>query len=133
VVCGQAPHGLQLPHKVDLALLLDVVYHLDEQALALTLRRLRTVMAPGALLVMRTVVAPAPQVPRSWLGRVEALRTKLTGIPLHYRTREALADRVRSSGFHIQQIADSGANPELTWIIATSPPSGAEELPGGGV
>jgi len=133
VVCSQAPHGLQLPHKVDLALLLDVVYHLDEQALALTLRRLRTVMSPGALLVMRTVLAPAPKAPRSWLGRMEALRTKLTGMTLHYRTREALADRVRSSGFHIQRIADSGANRELTWIIATSPPSGAKELPGGGV
>jgi uncharacterized protein len=131
VICGQAPNGLQPPRDVDLALLLDVVYHLDEEALALMLQRLRNTMAPGALLVMRTVVTPEPQAPRSWLGWVEALRVKLTAMPLHQWRREALAQRVRSSGFRIQTIADSGGHSELIWIIATSPPNGAKKLPGG--
>jgi hypothetical protein len=74
-----------------------------------------------------------PQPPRSWYGKVEALRVKLTGMQLCYRPRETIADRVRSSGFHIKTIADSGGHPELIWIIATSPPNGAKELPGGDV
>jgi SAM-dependent methyltransferase len=117
VTVGAAPDIPEAPEKADAAFLLDMSHFLDDDALSLTLTRLRQSMNPGALLVIRAVVPPPDgRVSRLW--KIDALRMKLAGIRPHHRSTEELAKMMTDAGFLMEKTEISGGNRESVWLVA---------------
>ncbi len=103
---GAAPQVPQPPRPADLALMLDMNHHLDDEAFETTLRRLHGHLAANGRLVMRSVTAPA----RRWWrpGRLRTCARPAQGI-------EALVARC---GFAIEAAGVSVRRPHLHWTVA---------------
>ncbi|MCJ8501609.1 methyltransferase domain-containing protein [Desulfatitalea alkaliphila] len=120
VTSADAPHWPPPAEPAEMVLLLDVIHFLDAPTLHRTLARLHRHMAPQGLLLIRTVVPPdGTRASFHWV--LDALRMKMAGIVAHHRPAAMAARMVQAAGFTIQQIAPSGDNPELAWVIALRP------------
>lgn len=113
-----APALPELDRPVDAALLLDVVHHLPDEALAATLAGLHRRLAPGGRLVLRATVPSAKRLP--WERWLEKLRSRLRpGRPgeLHFRPVPALAGMLAAAGFAVERIEPTAPGREETWFV----------------
>ena len=132
VVCGRAPEMPMAPAPADLAMMLDVVYYLDDEGLRLTLERLYGMLRPGGVVVFRAAITPERRFPWTWW--LENLKLKACRIPAYYRSPEEMKKRVVEAGFEIEHAAMSGSKGELIWLIlktrdAGSPVSTRQTVP----
>ena len=111
---GAAPELPDIADRPDLVLLLDMLHYLDNDQLQETLNRTCKLLAPGGLLAARFVIRPTNT--RSLYWYVEDFRTRLAGIKPSYRTRDALVEMMRASGFNNLHVTAS-ANSELFWLV----------------
>lgn len=81
----------------DLALLLDVVHHLADDALDATLAGIGRRLSPDGTLLIRATIPLASRP--TWLRRVETWRLRRRGITPRFRDPEALAAALERAGF----------------------------------
>lgn len=96
VVHELAAPALPTTRGFDLALMLDVAHHLDDEALTATLAGIRWRLDPVATLLMRVTVPFGPRP--SWLRRLETWRLERRGLTPRFRSLEALTALLRSAG-----------------------------------
>lgn len=111
---GAAPGLPDLQERFDLVMLLDMLHYLDKPQLQDTLARCRELLAPGGLVIARSVTRPAAN--RSWYWPVEDRRARLAGVVPTYRTAENLSRLMAEIGFEILE-AKAAVNPELFWVV----------------
>ena len=111
-----APHVPAAPAPADAAVMLDMIHYLPDDALALTLERLYFNLMGGGKLLIR-VAAPG-QGTHSWLWKLESVRSKFSGIPLHYRPIGTLLKMLTTAGFRLKQNTPSGSRGESVWLMA---------------
>jgi SAM-dependent methyltransferase len=108
-------HGM--PESFDLVLVLDVIHFIPDVALAITLERIRGMLAEGGLLVIRSIVRP--QGRGSFWWRFAVVRRAVTGGRVFHRSTEAIRGAVEAAGFDLKSSSISGGNAELWWFTAT--------------
>ena len=116
VTQGYAPDVPEVSRAADLTTLLDMVHFLDDDALLLTLARLRERMHAGARLIVRVTVPPQRRLP--WVWWLENAKLHLAGVPAYYRSAEQLEEMIARSGFQMTDTLPSGVNDELVWLVA---------------
>jgi len=116
VTQGYAPDVPEVPRPADLTMLLDMIHFLDDDALLLTLERLRESMREGGLLIVRATMRPRRRLP--WVWWLENAKLRLAGVPAYYRSAEQLEKMIARSGFRMTDTLPSGVNDELVWLIA---------------
>jgi predicted exporter/2-polyprenyl-3-methyl-5-hydroxy-6-metoxy-1,4-benzoquinol methylase len=110
VTVGAAPELPAIPEKADTALLLDMIHMLTDEALRLTLRRLRENLRPDGMLVLR---ATTP-----WKRRIEAGRIKFRKEQSRFRTEAEIMAVLADAGFSVVLSEVSGRNQKERWFIA---------------
>jgi 2-polyprenyl-3-methyl-5-hydroxy-6-metoxy-1,4-benzoquinol methylase len=118
VTVGAAPELPAIPEKADTALLLDMIHMLTDEALRLTLRRLRENLRPDGMLVLR---ATAP-----WKRRIEAGRIKFRKEQSRFRTEAEIMAVLADAGFSVVLSEVSGRNQKERWFIARVCEEGTE-------
>ena len=116
VVVGAAPDLSDVPEAVDTALVLDMIHMLTDEALGLTLRRLREKMAPGGTLVLRTTIPSAMRVP--WKRWIETARVEAYGAFFRFRTEDEVRAALTEAGFELIKTEPSAPDCEELWFIA---------------
>jgi predicted exporter len=116
VTQGYAPDVPEVSRAADLTTLLDMVHFLDDDALLLTLARLRERMHAGARLIVRVTIPPRRRLP--WVWWLENAKLHLAGVPAYYRSAEQLEEMIARSGFQMTDTLPSGVNDELVWLVA---------------
>ncbi|MFH1981161.1 MAG: MMPL family transporter [Pseudomonadota bacterium] len=119
VIVGAAPDLPPMPAAADLAVMMDMVHYLSDDALEQTAAGLIAAMAPGGRLLMRATIPPARQ--KTWTYHFETARLTLAGIRPAYRHPEALVERICRSGFSHDRCEPSGAAGDLMWLIFHKP------------
>lgn len=99
----------------ELAVALDMLHYLDDEAIALLFSIIRRCLASGGLLVIRVAIPPADRP--SWLWRLESLRWRATGTRVWHRSSRQVAELLRGAGFTVTHNRISRDNPELTWLV----------------
>ena len=117
---GATASGATFPTRFDLAMVLDVIYFLSDEALASTLRGIRAALGDNGYLFLRAVIPPSGRGTLSW--RIEMLRQRLSGFRGHYRSIEQVRDAIVAAGFVVEHTGASGGNRELAWYIARAGP-----------
>ena len=112
---GRAPEMPALSSPVDLALMLDMLHYLPDEAVALVLSRIFAALRPDGLLLIR--VAIPPQRRPSWLWRLDEARLKLAGVSSWRRSPETCAGLLTQAGFKLEINAVSDSNSELLWLV----------------
>lgn len=107
-----------MPERFDLMVCLDVIYHITNAQLQLTLDRMHAKLKPGGKLILRTVIPP--QGKGSLLWNTDKTYRKVTGDPAHFRSADAIAEMIKKAGFSLAVQQRSSTNPELTWFIGVS-------------
>jgi SAM-dependent methyltransferase len=120
VGCAGAPdfEMPEFPGRFDAVLCLDVIHFLSDEALALTLRRIRARLDEGGCLILRAPMLARGGGSISW--KIDRLRRALMGGYACYRTVEQISEAVVNAGFKILQSPISGTNPELRWFVAVA-------------
>jgi hypothetical protein len=120
VGCAGAPdfEMPQFPARFDAVLCLDVVHFLPDEALALTLRRIRARLDDGGCLILRAPMLARGVGSVSW--NIDRVRRAVTGAYARYRTVEQISEAIGNAGFKILQSPISGTNPELRWFVAVA-------------
>jgi predicted exporter/SAM-dependent methyltransferase len=117
VAIGAAPDIPPAYLPVNLALMLDMVHFLGDEALRLTFKRLFDRISPGGRLILRVVVPPTGRA--SWTWRLENLKLRLKRIRPCYHSPASIEALLIKTRFEIEQIKSSGARGELVWIVAS--------------
>ena len=116
VTQGRAPEVPEVEQPVDLGTMIDMVHFLTDDEVALTLRRVRERMRPGALLLVRASLVPTRRrLPWSWWAQNLVLRA--TRVPVRYRPLPQLAQLVAAAGFRVERTLPSGPDGELVWLV----------------
>ncbi len=115
VVEGQAPELPETPAEVDMALMLDMVHYLGDEALGTVLNRLRNRLRPGAKLLIRASLPPKRKFPWHWW--IEQLTHRFSGVKACYRSAERLREILTQAGFRIENTLPSGVHEELVWLV----------------
>jgi len=116
IVVGGAPDIPDISKPADLIIMLDIVHYLDDQALALTLKRFHERLRPGGRFILRGTVPPERRLaPLYW---IEELRLRINRIPSYYRSLSTLEAMIKTAGFTIEQSGSSGEKGELHWVAA---------------
>ena len=123
-VVGVAPGLPPEPASVDVAICLDVVYQLDDAALAATLHELCARLTPGGRLVLRVTVPGAGPVP--WMRRWETLRLRCAGRAPRYRTATELRAAFEAAGLAVETAEPSAPGSEELWLVGVAPGPAAE-------
>jgi len=115
---GRAPdfENPNLPPRVDLVLLLDVIHFMPDEAVTLTLQRIRARLDNGGYLIIRAIISPAGK--GSWPWKIAAMRRRMTGSFVCHHSIERIRQMLTATGFDIEMTQPSGGNPELRWFIA---------------
>jgi hypothetical protein len=124
VTVGAAPELPAMPEKADTALILDMIHMLTDEALRLTLRRLRENMRPDGVLVLRATMPSRNRWP--WKRRIEAERIKFRKEPSRFRTEVQIMAVLAEAGFSVVLSEVSGRNQEERWFIARVREEGTE-------
>ena len=114
---GSAPDIPAVSQPPDLAMMLDIVHYLNDEALRLTFKRLYDCLKNGRQLIVRASIPPTRKTP--WVWWLENLKLKLNQTPSYYRSAETLQTMLAETDFSVDQTQPSGANGELVWLIAT--------------
>jgi len=122
VACAGAPdfEMPEFPARFDAVLFLDVIHFLTDEALALTLTRIRARLDEGGHLLVRAPMKPEGIGSMSW--NIDRFRRAVTGAYACYRTVEQVSEAIAGAGFRITQSPISGTNPELRWFVAIASP-----------
>jgi cyclopropane fatty-acyl-phospholipid synthase-like methyltransferase len=103
-----------VPSRVDGAFMLDMMHFLSDAQLHATLSGLHDRMAPGARLVIRSVMVPTRRFNFFWW--LEKLKLKMGGPATVYRTTEQIESILERVGFTVQKVQPSGPHGELVWF-----------------
>ena len=112
---GHAPDLPDVPGPVDLAVMLDMVHFLDDEALNLVLNRLCQCLKSSGLLLIRVSVRPKRNYP--WVWWMENAKLKCHNITAYYRDEKTIAQRIKKAGFHVSQMRFSGPHQEMVWLV----------------
>lgn len=118
ILVGAAPELSDLTGPVDVVLLLDMAHYLDDNQVAATCARCRTLLAPGGLLLLRFVTRPQGSLSLAW--HLEDWRVRLSGRQCWYRTPEALRQILADAGFTELKL-QAARNRELVWLSGRKP------------
>ncbi|MBT8371473.1 MAG: methyltransferase domain-containing protein, partial [Deltaproteobacteria bacterium] len=113
---GRAPDVPNTPGQADLAIMLDMMHYLNEDALNQTLSKLYGSLKPGHHLIIRFPIPPTRRTP--WVWWLENFKLKLNQTPYFYRSAEIIKQMLTQAGFNIERTELSGSKGELVWIIA---------------
>jgi len=116
VSVGTAPGDLK-PGSVDAALCLDMVHHLDDAALAGTLTRIASSLAPGGRLVLRATV-PSASGPTLFRRVEHALVRITTGRTPQFRPADELCKALEKAELHLVLMEPTAKGREETWFVA---------------
>lgn len=119
ITCGSAPDIPAVPGKADLAVLLDMIHFLDDQALAATLEKLCSCLDHGGQLLIRAVMPPRGRF--SWLWWLDSLRRSIRRVPVFMRSVDDIAAGIRGCGFELRRCRPSGPLEDLYWFDAVKP------------
>jgi len=100
----------------DGAVMLDMIHYLPDDALMLTFERLHRHLAGSAWLLIR-VAAPV-EGHHSWLWKLEAVKSRLSRLPLYHRPIDKLFEMLIKAGFRVKHKSPSGSKGESVWLIA---------------
>jgi len=100
----------------DAAMMLDVVHHLDDDALAATLSGLRARLVDGGRLVLRADVPGRGRL--AWERWIEAARLRMGGARPRFRSLDALRAALVQAGFGVEQSEPTAPGREETWLVA---------------
>jgi trans-aconitate methyltransferase len=123
IILGRAPEIPGVPGRADLAIMLDSLHYLMDEALKLTLQRLRDNLYPGSNLIIRAPVTPERRFPWAWW--FENIKSKILGIRCYYRTLHDMEKMLVEEGFEVELTAPSGTHGELVWLIVRTKSSNA--------
>jgi len=119
---GAAPdfENPSFPERFDAIFSLDMLHYLDDQALDLTLSRLRGRLDEGRYLIIRAPMRPAGSGSLIW--KLTQIHYTAWGLFSQYRTVEQLRGRIERAGFGVERWQISGNNPEIHWFISRAVP-----------
>jgi trans-aconitate methyltransferase len=113
---GKAPDMPDIPDKANLALLIDVIHHLDDDELRLTLKRICGMLCVHGTLVIRVTVPSEMRLP--WWRWIEMARIRIQkGIP-HFRSEEDVRRFISQADFEITLTEPSAPGREEWWFVA---------------
>jgi SAM-dependent methyltransferase len=119
---GAAPEAL--PRVSAAAVLcLDVIHHLDDEALAKTLDHARRSLGQHGRLILRATV-PGPGRPPFYRW-FETRRLALAKLRPHYRGRSEVGKAIEAAGFELTLVEPTAPGREETWFVASALPSSA--------
>lgn len=122
ILLGAAPELPGVKGPVDVILLLDMLHYLDDGKVAATLGRCRGLLAPGGIIVLRSVYRPPGKRSFSWY--LEDLRVRFSGAKAWYRTQEDMARLLADNGFALAHQSPA-RNSELWWMVGRAEGYGA--------
>lgn len=122
---GAAPDLPDLPHSVDVILLLDMLHYLDDRQVAATLEKGYQLLDTNGILAVRFVIRPLGR--RSFYWFVEDFRVRLTGIRPCYRSLKDMIQIMEKCGFTILPPHTTGNN-ELVWAVGQASKKVGEKL-----
>jgi SAM-dependent methyltransferase len=125
VVAGAAPTLPPTAEPADLAIMLDMVHYLSDDALARTAAGLLARLSPGGYLLVRAALPPVRQ--KTWTYHLESARLALAGTRPAYRQLDVLAEAFCKAGFVCEDRRPSGTAGDLAWLRCCKP-----RLPGSG-
>jgi hypothetical protein len=121
---GKAPDMPDIPDKANLALLIDVIHHLDDDELRLTLKRICGMLCVHGTLVIRVTVPSEMRLP--WWRWIEMARIRIQkGIP-HFRSEEDVRRFISQADFEITLTEPSAPGREECWFVAKAKSSHEE-------
>jgi len=116
VQVGLAPDIPDTPGRADTALLLDMIHLLTDDALHLTLKRVKAKLTEDGTVIIRATV---PHTAGShWMRRMEEMRIRLGEGTPHFRTENAIRDLITGAGFEITHSESSAPGTEEIWFVA---------------
>ncbi|MDO9558250.1 MAG: MMPL family transporter [Syntrophales bacterium] len=121
---GAAPELPTIPEKADTVLMLDMIHMLTDEALLLTLRRLRENLRPDGMLVLRATEPSRKRFP--WKRWIEVGRIKFRKGQSHFRAEAQIMAVLADAGFSVVLSEVSGRNHEERWFIAKARDEGTE-------
>jgi SAM-dependent methyltransferase len=124
---GAAPELDPVGGGYDAVLALDVIHHLDDDALARSLAAIRQRLVPGGRLILRATVPG--DAGWAWERRLEALRLGLQRRRAHFRPLAALQEALRAAGLQPVHAEPTAAGREETWLVAERGAAGPEPEP----
>ncbi len=124
---GAAPELGPAGGDYDAVLLLDVIHHLDDAALARSLVAIRDRLAPGGRLVLRATVPGRGRW--AWERAAEAARAAVRRRPVHFRPLAAVEAALRDAGLQPLHAEPTAAGREETWLLAERGAAGPQPEP----
>jgi uncharacterized protein len=117
---GAAPDGMPRV-SADAVVCLDVIHHLDDQALGRTLTHARECLGPQGRLVLRATVPAPGKVPfYRWF---ETRRLALAKLSPHYREQQTVVRAIEAAGFRPTLVEPTAPGREETWFVAVPSPA----------
>ena len=104
------------PAKVDTALMLDMIHLLSDDALRLTLQRIRERLEPGGRLILRATIPSRKRL--TWLRRLEERRLRAAGEAPHYRSLRVISALLSDAGLTATRVEPAAADREEMWFVA---------------
>ena len=121
---GAAPELPTIPEKADTALMLDMIHMLTDEALRLTLRRLRENLRPDGMLVLRATAPSRKRFP--WKRRIETGRIQFRKGQSHFRAESEIIAVLADAGFSVVLSEVSGRSQEERWFVTKAREDGTE-------
>jgi len=116
IKCARAPDIPQTEDPVDYAVMIDVIQHLKDDELKLTLKKLSMQLCPGGSLLLRAASPINKGVSRVvWY---ENIWHKIIGIKPCYRSAEEIKQVLLQSGFEIEAVEPAGLGRKGRWFFA---------------
>jgi hypothetical protein len=106
-----------VPEHFDAVFLLDMIHFISNEALDLTLRRIRGRLTVGGRLIIRSNIPPSGNGSLKW--KFAVISRKITGAYARFRSVDQIREAITAAGFNVDRAEMSGANPESFWFIAT--------------
>jgi predicted exporter len=113
---GWAPELPAVETPADVALLLDMLHYLDDEALHTLSAAIRPKLAAGGIIVARFVTRPPGAV--SWAWRLEDIRVRLAGCTPRYHTAAGMATVFTAAGYDLVCCEPAPSDEELIWLVA---------------
>ena len=115
-VRGSAPNLPPVPEPADLAMMLDIIHFLDDDALRHILKKLHGALRKEGVLLIRAIIPPIGRPSRLW--RIQSVYWRFTATRTFYRTTEEIREYLIREGFYLLRVSPSGGNEELVWFVA---------------
>ena len=113
----------EIPQRVDLVLVLDVIHFIPDEGFCLTLQRIRAMLGDGGLVILRAIVPPNDGETIWW--KIVRLRRQITSGKAYHRSVDEIRMAMEAAGFEIRDCKISGGNAEMWWFIATGRDAGS--------